>query len=337
MAGDLVLVTGVTGFLGYLILIDLLKSGYRVRAAVRSKTKLSKILSAPSVKALSPTEDQLAFVIVPDMTAPGAYDEAVKGVKYIIHAASPIPSFGDGPSPPVDQLEELFVKTALRGALGMLKSAHSDVGGTVKRVVMTSSTVAVSPIEFHAGLATPEQVASSIFTPETRIPQASPPYGHEFAAYMAGKAGAINQSEAFIRDNNPSFDLISIIPSWIFGRDELVNDAESMRKGSTNSVLLAVLLGNKSDAANAGNAVLGSDVAKAHVLALAPKIQGNQAFVVSRLMEWEDAISIAKANFPGAFKDGRLRDDGKQPSTPLKWDTSKVRNDNFYDLPTPEC
>jgi nucleoside-diphosphate-sugar epimerase len=321
MAGDLVLLTGSTGFLGYIILTELLKQGYRVRAAVRSQSKAQNVLNSASIKALAPTESQLSFVTVPDMTAPGAYDDAVKGVTYIIHAASPIPSFGDGEAPPQAQLEELFVKQPLQGALGMLESAHTKAGGSVRRVVMTSSTVAVVPFDVYMGQGTePDRV----WTSEDRIPVAEGPYGFEFQAYSAGKAAIINKSEEFVRDKRTAFDLITITPSWIFGRDELVTDTAGMRVGSTNSVLLGVVLGNKNDSGYGGNAVYGPDVAKAHVLGLDPKIKGNQSFVLNTTITWEDAITIAKKHFPDAFATGKLRDDGKQPTMALKWDTTKV-------------
>ncbi|KAH8911458.1 NAD(P)-binding protein [Coniochaeta sp. PMI_546] len=322
MSGDLVLLTGSTGFLGYLILTDLLKHGYRVRAAVRSQTKAKKILAGPSVKALAPSPEQLSFVTVPDMTAQGAYDDAVQGVKYIIHAASPIPSFGEGEPPAQDQLEEALVKKALKGALGMLESAHAKAGGSVRRVVMTSSTVAVVPFEVYMGQGTePDRV----WTSEDRIPVAEGPYAFEFQAYSAGKAAVLNASEEFVRTRGTTFDLISITPSWIFGKDELVTDAASMRVGSTNSVLLGVLLGVKNDSGYGGNAVHGPDVAKAHVLSLDPRVKGNQSFVLNSMMNWEDAITIAKKYYPDAFATGKLRDDGKQPTMALKWDASKAK------------
>jgi nucleoside-diphosphate-sugar epimerase len=322
MAGDLVLLTGSTGFLGYIILTQLLKQGYRVRAAVRSQNKVRKILEGPSIKAMAPTNEQLSFVTVPDMTTPGAYDDAVEGVTYIIHVASPIPSFGDGEPLAQEQLEEAFVKKALSGALGMLESAHAKVGGSLRRVVMTSSTVAVVPFEVYMGRGTePDRV----WTSEDRIAVAQAPYGFEFEAYSAGKAAVINASEEFVRTRSTAFDLVTITPSWIFGRDELVSDAGGMRAGSTNSVLLSVLLGVKNDSGYSGNAVYGPDVAKAHVLSLDPKIKGNQSFVVNTTMNWEDAIVIAKKYYPDAFATGKLREDGKQPTMALEWDTSKVR------------
>ncbi|KAK0716150.1 hypothetical protein B0H67DRAFT_487828 [Lasiosphaeris hirsuta] len=317
--GDLVLLTGATGFLGYLTLLELLRSGYHVRAAVRSDTKAAKLRGAPSLKALAPSPAQLSFVLVPDMTSPGAYNEATNGVKYVIHCASPIPSFGEGEPPAVEQLEELLVKGAPGGVTGMLQAAAA--AKTVKRVVLTSSTVANVPFEYYLGQGT--DIDTRVWTPEDRIPVAPPPYGFEFQAYSAGKAAALNATDAFVRDNDVGFDAISILPSWIFGRDELVADAAAMRVGSTNSVLLGVLLGGTNDLAYGGNAVKGTDVAAAHVRALNPAVKGNQAFVVNTTMVWEEAIAIAKKHRPEAFADGRLKDNGKQPTMALKWDVSK--------------
>ncbi len=131
MAGDLVLLTGVTGFVGYLTLIELLKNGYYVRAAVRSIQKTEKLRNTPSFKAIAPTDEQLLFVLVPDMTVKGAFDEVVKGVKYIIYVASLIPSFGDGVVPALEELEGLFVKPARDGIINLLESVNTAPGGIV--------------------------------------------------------------------------------------------------------------------------------------------------------------------------------------------------------------
>lgn len=319
MAGnnDLVLLTGATGFLGYNALVGLLKSGYHVRIAVRSEQKLQKLLAAPSVKALKPTEQQLSWVIVPDLSVAGAYDEAVKGVKYIIHTASPIPTFGDGDAPEPSQLEAYFVKPAVAGAVGILESAKK--APTVKRVVITSSIVAIVPFRYYLG-----QTDDRIFTAADRIPVAEGPYGFEFEAYSASKAAALNETEAFIKREQPGFDLISIIPGWIFGRDELVTDIKSLTVGSTNSVLTGLLLGGKNEMPYNGNSVLGQDAAKAHILALDPKIKGNQAFITSLGIEWDSALNVLKEQFPDAVADGRLKTDGKQPSIKINIDSSKT-------------
>ncbi|ORX94102.1 hypothetical protein BCR34DRAFT_499507 [Clohesyomyces aquaticus] len=318
MAGDLVLLTGATGFLGYTTLIALLKAGYKVRAAVRSQSKASKVERAPSFKALKASVD---WVTVPDMTADGAYDAATKGVKYIVHVASPIPTFGDEPIPP-EKYEEYFLKGSPKGAVGMLESAQRS--GTVERVVITSSTVAILPFEYFTG--TTDYTID--FPAEHRIPDVSGPFKFEFQAYSAGKAAALNATEKWMAERKPNFDLVSIIPSWIFGRDELVTDVQSFTKGSTNSVLAGLLLGTKGETPFNGNAVLSDDVAKLHVLSLDPKIPGNQSFIASVDMEWEDAIKILKKSFAKEVEDGTLSVEGKQGTLPIKH-PNKTTEDTF--------
>ncbi|KIV96956.1 hypothetical protein PV10_00766 [Exophiala mesophila] len=319
MAGnnELVLLTGATGFLGFNTLVGLLKSGYHVRIAVRSEQKLQKVLATPSIKTLKPTEQQLSWIIVPDFTVAGAYDEAVKGVKYIIHAASPIPTFGEGTAPEQSQYEEYFIKPAVAGAVGILESAKK--ASTVKRVVITSSIVAIVPFRYYLG-----EIDDRVFNAEDRIPVAEGPYGFEFEAYSASKAAALNATEEFIKREQPGFDLISVIPGWIFGRDELVTDIKSLTVGSTNSVLAGLLVGGKNEMGYNGNSVLGEDAAKVHVLALDPKIQGNQAFITSLGFEWESALDILKKHFPEAVADGRFKVDGKQPTVKINIDSSKT-------------
>jgi nucleoside-diphosphate-sugar epimerase len=314
MANDLVFLTGATGYLGYLTLLELVKAGYKVRAAVRSYSKVTKVEAAPSFKALNPSVE---WVIVPDMTADGAYDEAVKGVKYVVHVASPIPTFGVDPIAP-EKLEEYFLHTAPKGEIGMLESAKR--AGTVKRIVVTSSVVAIMPFEYYLG----EGDYSVEFGPENRTADVTGPFEFEFQAYSAGKAAALNASEAWVKANKPGFDVVSVIPGWIFGRDELITDVQWLLKGSTNSVLANLLLGSQAEAPYNGNAVLGEDVAKVQVLALDPKVKGNQSFNTSIDFEWETVIDIIKKSFPQQVADGKLSVEGKQPTLPVKVSSRKT-------------
>jgi nucleoside-diphosphate-sugar epimerase len=321
-SGDLILLTGATGFLGFRVLVDALKAGYRVRAAVRNPSKVQNVLKAPSIKALKPTEEQLSWVTVKDMTAPGAYDDAVKGAKYAIHVASPIPSFG-GKEPTAEEYETYFVKAAQAATIGLLESAKK--AGTVKRVVITSSVVANIPFEYFLGQGEP---ADRVFNSDDRIPLAKGPYRFEFEAYSASKAGALNASEAWVKNEKPGLDIISILPGWIFGRDELVTTASGLKSESTNSVLINLLAGGKSDIPNGGNSVLVDDVAQIHIQALDSSIQGNTAYFAQADgvdgMIWEDGLEVIKREFPQAVKDGSLSAEGKQPTILLKVDASKT-------------
>ena len=314
MAGqkDPVLITGATGFLGYLVLLEALKKHYNVRIAVRSEAKAQNVLETSSIKAMNLSKEQLSWVIVPDMAAPGAYDEAVKGVKYIIHVASPIPTFGGPNPPPKDQYAAYFIEPAKAGDIGMLQSAAKEP--SVKRVVLTSSTVAITPFEYYMGKGDP----SRIFKASDRIDFDQGPYDFEFQAYAAGKGAALKAAEAFVRDNRPQFDLIPIIPSWIFGRNELFTSAEDMKSESTNSVLLSFLTGFQNPLPYNGNMVLGSDAARIHVAALDQEIEGNRAYIASVAAEWEDAHGILKERYAKAVANGKLSLDGKQQTLEMQ-------------------
>jgi hypothetical protein len=97
-----------------------------------------------------------------------------------------------------------------------------------------------------------------------------------------------------------------------------------MLAGGTNSVLLGLLLGSQNDVPYNGNAINVSDAAAAHVRALDPSVPGNQEFYLTTDIVFEDAIAIAKKHYPKAVADGRLKNNGKQPTSPLKFDSSKV-------------
>ncbi|KAL0940090.1 nad dependent epimerase [Colletotrichum truncatum] len=81
----LVLVTGINGFIGGRTAEAFLQAGYSVRGTVRSKAS-----AKATVEALSQYGEKLEITEVPDITIPGAFDEAVKGVVAIVHLAQPV-------------------------------------------------------------------------------------------------------------------------------------------------------------------------------------------------------------------------------------------------------
>lgn len=87
--GGLVFITGATGFVGFRVLVDALKAGYRARVSVRRQNAINEIKRHPLV---APYVDSLEFVIVRDITVKGAFDSALDGVSYITHLASPLPA-----------------------------------------------------------------------------------------------------------------------------------------------------------------------------------------------------------------------------------------------------
>jgi nucleoside-diphosphate-sugar epimerase len=318
---ELVLITGATGHLGFKTLLDALEAGYQVRAAVRSDSKAKLITSNAAFKAANIPEGQLTFVIVPDLAVPGAYDEAVKDVKYVIHIASPIPT---GSKLTQAQFKEHFIKPAVQGTVGMLESAAKSP--SVRRVVITSSVVAIVPFE--------KMISGSednIYTAEDRVPFSDGPYTDEFQAYSASKTAALNEAEAWMAKTKPHFDLVHIHPSYVEGRDELVHTKEEAMAG-TNAIILRAVTGVKAPFPLAGATVHNDDVARLHVDALlVDKIPARSYIANSNTPEgtlngtqWETVNEIVSRNFPEAIKEGLFSNDGLLSSVHLKFSSEKT-------------
>lgn len=131
MSGELVLVTGGSGFLGAHCIVQLLNAGYRVRTTVRSLKREPDVRAMVKAGGAEPDE-RLSFVAA-DLTSDAGWPEAVAGCAYVLHVASPFP-----PSAPSHE-DELIIP-ARDGTLRVLRAAR-DAG--VKRVVLTSSFAAI--------------------------------------------------------------------------------------------------------------------------------------------------------------------------------------------------
>lgn len=131
MSGELVLVTGGSGFLGAHCILRLLDGGYRVRTTVRSLAR------EPDVRAMlrrgGAEPGERLEVVAADLMSDAGWAEAAAGCAYVLHVASPFPVLQ-----PKDEQE--LIRPAREGALRVLKAAR-DAG--VRRVVLTSSFAAI--------------------------------------------------------------------------------------------------------------------------------------------------------------------------------------------------
>lgn len=75
-----VLVSGADSFIAIWVVKTLLERGYAVRGAIRSENKGTHLRHLFKYEVAS---GKLELTIVPEMMAPGAFDEAVKGVDVI--------------------------------------------------------------------------------------------------------------------------------------------------------------------------------------------------------------------------------------------------------------
>jgi nucleoside-diphosphate-sugar epimerase len=317
MAGELILHTGGTGLIGIKTIHKLLKAGYSVRAAVRSQAKADAILATPTIKAINPGS-RLTFVIVQDILAEDPYDEAVKGVKYIIHSASTT-IHGEGFTE--EQFEAELVQPAVKGTVSILTAASKTTG--IKRIVITSSEVAIIPWEEFIA-----KEVDTVFDDTYQIPYPAGPYHHMFEAYAAGKVRALVATKEFLADKKPEWDVINIMPAFVIGDNELITDPEKINDGTVAAAFAQVLGKDSGWGAVPSTSIHVDDVAELHLRSLDPKIEGNQSFLAvsegERGTVWSDAVEVVNRNFPEAVKKGILPNNGLALTKRTKIDASRT-------------
>lgn len=126
-----ILVTGGTGFLAGWIIRQALEQGYEVRTTIRNAQKAETIREMFHQEGVD--TQQLTFAVA-DLTNPDGWDQAMDGVDYLIHAASPLS--GHRHSDPE------LINIAKEGVSNVLRAA---IRAKVKKVVMTSSEAANYP------------------------------------------------------------------------------------------------------------------------------------------------------------------------------------------------
>ena len=115
MSGELVLVTGGSGFVGVHCILALLNAGYRVRTTVRSGKREADVLAMLKIGGID-AGDALSFAYA-DLMADAGWPEAVAGCRYVLHVASPFP-------PDVPKHEDELIIPAREGALRVLRAAR---------------------------------------------------------------------------------------------------------------------------------------------------------------------------------------------------------------------
>lgn len=334
----LTLITGATGHVGFRTLVHALRAGLKVRVTVRSEAKAVLLLSrlAPKVPTLnigatpiyqSSTNiqrEQLTFTVVPNISANGAYDDAMIDVTHVIHIASPLVTGAQVPPIGCHSAESYFIKPAVQGTISLLEAA--DRCGTVRRVVITSSIVAIIPISHMEG--TEARPSNKPVKPTDRIPFTTGPYHSEFAAYANSKIAALNAAESWYERERPAFDMIHLHPSFVLGRNDMAHTTAECMKG-TNAMVLAMLLG-KTFGPFAGATVHVDDVARCHVAAAidVKGVPGNASYILSQGSRWNDAKQMAARFFPKAMQTKWLVETGNVDTIEMEVDTT-LSQDTF--------
>ncbi|KAI0323770.1 D-lactaldehyde dehydrogenase [Cubamyces sp. BRFM 1775] len=213
-----VLVTGANGYIGVWAVLALLSRGYSVRGTVRSPNKvglLSEIVfrKAPGAKA------RFTGHVVPDITAPGAFHEAVKDVDGVIHLASPT---SIGIVDPKDAIEP-----AVRGTTSILASVLGEP--RIKRVVVASSISAIA----SASVAPTRVYTEDNWNDQAvRIVDEQGANAPGLVKYEASKTLAERAAWAFLEmhKSEAKFDLVVVNPSLVYGpvADDTLTSPDSL-------------------------------------------------------------------------------------------------------------
>lgn len=192
MSGELVLVTGGSGFLGSHCIVKLLAAGHRVRTTVRSLKRADEVRDLVRAGGMEPG-DRLDFAEA-DLLSDAGWPAAAAGCMYMLHVASPFPALQ-----PKDENE--LIVPAREGTLRALRAAR-DAG--VKRVVLTSSFAAI-------GYGHPPRQSPFDETSWTNLD------GPGATAYVKSKTIAERAAWDFIAREGGTLELAAVNPVGILG------------------------------------------------------------------------------------------------------------------------
>ncbi|ATZ47881.1 hypothetical protein BCIN_03g01620 [Botrytis cinerea B05.10] len=284
-----ILLTGANGFVGSWVLDYLLRQGHSVRAVIRSESKAKQVSSD-----FSAYESHLDFGIVPDITAPGAFDEVVKSepsFDVVIHTASPYLY-----KVITDNSE--FLDPAIRGTMSVLESVKKNAP-EVKRVVVTSSCAAI--VNF-AGVRVSQP--RKVYTEKDWNPTTweSALEGTQSNAYQASKKFAELASWDFVEKENPNFDLVTLTPPMVYG--PLRHTIQSTNDlNQSNSRIYSGWINSSKDAELPPNGLHTftdvRDLAEAHALAATlPEASGQRFIVCEGQISSQEISDILRKNIP---------------------------------------
>mmetsp|Transcript_19478 Transcript_19478/g.56032 ORF Transcript_19478/g.56032 Transcript_19478/m.56032 type:complete len:322 (+) Transcript_19478:95-1060(+) len=242
----LVVITGITGYLGSQTCLTFLQNGYRVRGTVRSVTSSeAKIRAAfgddlfANLELVSANLDDKASIV-----------SACEGATYVIHTASPFHFGGDCVGP------------AVAGTTAVMEACTKH---GVKMCVVTSSCAAVlAPAKEDAPVPPAMYDESSWSNPDR-------PEG--LVDYMKSKTLAEKTAWDY-QKANPGFDLATICPTFIMGPSPLGD-------GTSIKWLKTAMDGSKAKIPRGRSGFVDvRDVALAHLRAIEIPEAANKRFIL---------------------------------------------------------
>ncbi len=306
MAGDVVLVTGASGYIGSHVVANLLARGMHVRAAARDLGRAAHLQQLPV------SDGGSLEVVGMDLFDTDSVNAAVAGCSDVIHTAAAVRVVAKNP-------QRDIVDPSVVGCQNLVTAI--DAAGCVERFVHTSSTAAISSSTFEDG---------RMFTSADWCDDASV----KFNPYGLAKASA----ERVVRDWHAQAKdpprLVTIHPCVTFG-------PPMTRRHLRGSLSFIVALINRNPPMVIPlhvNVVDVRDVAEAHVRALTGGQPGGRYLVVGGHAWMRDIAKILEDEFPDRKWPRRqipyslaLLASLFHPKITVSWARAHLRKQSFFD------
>jgi dihydroflavonol-4-reductase len=266
---DRVLLTGISGFLGGHVALQLLNAGYTVRGSLRNPSRADKVRAALGKAGADTT--RLEFVAL-DLLSDDGWTEAARDCRYVQHTASPFVL-----QIPEDKME--LIRPAVEGTERALNAANA---ASAERIVLTSSMAAIA--YGH------DKSRTTPFTAADWTDLG----GRGVNPYQESKTLAERRAWA-IMDAAGRHDALAVInPGGIFG--PLLDEDP----GTSATLVLRLLNGSVPAAPRIPMTGIDvRDVAAAHVAAMTAPEAGGQRFPMGeRTMFFGDVAHILRQHYP---------------------------------------
>ncbi|KAK0736707.1 hypothetical protein B0T21DRAFT_348733 [Apiosordaria backusii] len=218
MSKGLALITGINGYIAARTALTFLQAGYRVRGTARSLSSTKALLSSiPADLAAN-----LEIVEVPDITIPGAFDKAIKGVTTVAHLASPVSLSFTDPEP--------VLTAAVEGALRVLESAITEP--SVESFIFMSSIAAILDSESTKTSFDESDWNNSAERIVKELGTNTP--GH--IIYSASKTAAERAVWRFRDEHHPKFKIAAINPVFVAGPPVVLPESKEKIHGTTKLI-----------------------------------------------------------------------------------------------------
>ncbi|EAA28184.1 NAD(P)-binding protein [Neurospora crassa] len=311
---SLILVTGCNGLLASHVADQLLAAGYRVRGTVRNPDKCSYLTSLYSHRHGGPGKFEL--VEISDVTAPNAWDDAVKGVAGIVHCV--------GATDLTIQESDSAAQEELEWQVGLLEAARR--AGTVKSFVFTSSAWALWMPDASKKVTLTEQSWNEDAVALARDKNVDPKT-KGMAGFMALKTLVEQGIWEWVKREKPGFAFNTVLLDTVLGecldpKNQGIPSTLGMVHWIWENKHMAII-----DLMEPQWFVDCVDMAKVYVAALAssPKVDRERLFVFGERYSFGEVARLLGEMFPERTeKFGKPKKEG--------WDQTEVPNQRAEEL-----